>query len=71
LSDLGINPRDFLCDILYAMPQDLLFQRWDTKAGIFECDLEDKFHKPVDLVTYRQKMNHFLKNRIDRDAVYV
>ncbi len=39
-------------------------------AGI-KCDLEDKFHKPVDIVTYRQKMNQFLKNRIDRDAVYV
>jgi predicted nucleotidyltransferase len=39
-------------------------------AGI-KSDLEEKFHKPVDIVTYRQKMNQFLKNRIDRDAVYV
>jgi predicted nucleotidyltransferase len=39
-------------------------------AGI-KSDLEEKFHKPVGIVTYRQKMNQFLKNRIDRDAVYV
>ena len=39
-------------------------------AGI-KSELEEKFHKPVDIVTYRQKMNQFLKSRIDRDAVYV
>jgi len=39
-------------------------------AGI-KSELEEKLHKQVDIVTYRQKMNRFLKNRIDRDAVYV
>lgn len=39
-------------------------------AGI-KSELEEKFHKPVDIVTYRRNMNQFLKSRIDRDAVYV
>ncbi len=33
--------------------------------------LEDAFHGRVDIVYYRDRMNAFLKNRIDRDAVYV
>ncbi len=34
-------------------------------------DLEEQFDKPVDVVSYREKMNQFLKNRIDKEAVYV
>ncbi len=34
-------------------------------------DLEEKFHIPVDIVRYRDKMNAFLKNRIDNEAIYV
>ncbi len=34
-------------------------------------DLEEKFHRPVDIVRYRDKMNTFLKGRIDKEAVYV
>ena len=34
-------------------------------------DLEEKFHIPVDIVRYRDKMNAFLKNRIDKEAIYV
>ena len=34
-------------------------------------DLEEKFHRPVDIVRYRDKMNTFLKKRIDKEAVYV
>ena len=34
-------------------------------------DLEEKLHKPVDIVSYRDKMNRFLKNRIDKEAIYV
>ncbi len=33
--------------------------------------LEEAFQRPVDIVHYRDKMNPFLKKRIDRDAVYV
>jgi len=33
--------------------------------------LEEKFQRPVDIVRYRDRMNAFLKKRIDREAVYV
>jgi len=39
-------------------------------AGI-KFDLEDRLHKTVDIVSYRENMNHFLKQRIDREAIYV
>jgi predicted nucleotidyltransferase len=34
-------------------------------------DLEEKFHRTVDVVRYRDRMNAFLKGRIDKEAVYV
>lgn len=34
-------------------------------------DLEEQFHRPVDIVRYRHNMNRFLKGRIDKEAVYV
>lgn len=34
-------------------------------------ELEDLFDRQVDVVRYRDNMNHFLKQRIDRDVVYV
>ena len=33
-------------------------------------DLEDRLRRPVDIVTYRDTMNPFLKKRIDSEAVY-
>ena len=33
-------------------------------------DLEELLHRPVDIVTYCENMNKFLKERIDREAVY-
>ena len=36
-----------------------------------KLDLEEQLHLPVDVVRCHQKMNEFLKKRIDRDAVYV
>lgn len=33
--------------------------------------LEELVHKPVDIVRIREKMNPFLKERIERDAHYV
>jgi len=47
-----------------------------TKQDLFDLigikqDLEEIFHHPVDIVSYREKMNSFLKKRIDEDAVYV
>lgn len=34
-------------------------------------DLEERFEIPVDIVSYRKRMNQFLKDRIDKEAVYV
>jgi len=34
-------------------------------------DLEAQLKLPVDIVSYREKMNRFLKRRIDAEAVYV
>ena len=36
-----------------------------------KLDLEEQLHRQVDIVSYREKMNQFLKKRIDREAVYV
>jgi len=34
-------------------------------------ELEEHFHTKVDVVSYRPRMDPFLKKRIDREAVYV
>ena len=34
-------------------------------------DLEEQLRFPVDIVSYREHMNPFLKNRIDKEALYV
>jgi len=34
-------------------------------------DLEEEYHRPVDIVRYREKMNRFLKRRIEKEVVYV
>lgn len=34
-------------------------------------DLEQRLHRPVDIVRLREKMNPFLKQRIINEAVYV
>jgi uncharacterized protein len=39
-------------------------------AGIKQ-DLEDRVHLRVDIVDYRDRMNLFLKQRIDREAIYI
>jgi len=38
-------------------------------AGI-KNELEERLHMPVDIITYRDSMNQFLKSRIDREALY-
>ena len=38
-------------------------------AGIKD-ELEERLERPVDLVAYRESMSRFLKERIDREAVY-
>ena len=34
-------------------------------------DLEETLHLPVDVVSYRDQMNAFLKSKIDRESLYV
>jgi predicted nucleotidyltransferase len=34
-------------------------------------ELEGLLQRPVDVVRYRERMNPFLKGRIDREAIYV
>ena len=34
-------------------------------------ELEEALHEHVDIVHYRERMNTFLKHRIDQEAVYV
>ena len=34
-------------------------------------ELEAVFHRPVDVVRYRENMNAFLKRRIQQEAIYV
>ena len=34
-------------------------------------ELEATFHRHVDLIQYRERMNPFLKQRIEQEAVYV
>lgn len=52
-------------DIVIEMPPDLL------KRVSLKAELELFFGKNVDVVRYWHGMNHFLKARIDREAVYV
>jgi predicted nucleotidyltransferase len=33
--------------------------------------LEEQLHYPVDIVRYRDNINKYLKERIDREAIYV
>lgn len=47
-----------------------------TKPDLFfmvhiKEELEDDYKTKVDIVHYREKMNAFLKKRIDQEAVYV
>ncbi len=34
-------------------------------------DLEEQLHMPVDIVRLREKMNPFLRSRIEKEALYV
>lgn len=39
--------------------------------GCIKTDLEKEFGKKIDIVRFREGMNPFLKNRIEREAIYV
>lgn len=52
-------------DVIVEMPPDL-FQLIGLKQ-----ELEELLDRPVDIVRYREHMNRFLKERIDKEAIYV
>lgn len=49
---------------------DLREQDLFSLIGIKQ-ELEEQLQTKIDIVSYRPKMNSFLKDRIDREAVYV
>ena len=53
-------------DVVVELTEPDLFKLIGIKQ-----DLEEQFHRPVDIVRYRRNMNRFLKGRIDKEAVYV
>jgi hypothetical protein len=53
-------------DIVVELERQDLFDLIGIKQ-----DLEARFQCPVDIVSYRNTMNPFLKRRIDREAIYV
>ena len=53
-------------DIVVRMSKPDLFNMVHIKE-----ELEADYHTKVDIVHYREKMNTFLKKRIDIEAVYV
>lgn len=52
-------------DIVLRIREPDLFMLVDIKE-----ELEERLHRPVDIVTYGDNMNLFLKKRIDEEAVY-
>jgi predicted nucleotidyltransferase len=71
LGVFGSAARDEISDfsgvdiVVEIVKPDLL-----TLVGIKQ-NLEERLHRPVDIVRYRGSMNAFLKTRIDQEAVYV
>ena len=53
-------------DVVVKLEKQDLFNMIGIKQ-----DLEEMLHVPVDVISYREKMNDFLKNRIDKETVYV
>lgn len=53
-------------DVVVELAEPDLFKLIGIKQ-----DLEEQFHRTVDIVRYRSNMSQFLKSRIDREAVYV
>lgn len=52
-------------DVVVEMREPDLFYLVHIKES-----LEKDFNRPVDIIRYRNNMNHFLKARIDREAHY-
>jgi len=61
----GEGKEDSDVDVVLRIEEPDLFML----AGI-KNDLEERLHRPVDIVTYRENMNSFLKERIDKEVLY-
>ncbi len=61
----GEHRADSDVDVVVKIVRPDLFILVDIKQ-----ELEARLHRPVDVVSYRESMNPFLKQRIDREAVY-
>ena len=53
-------------DVVVELDRPDLF----TLVGIKQ-ELEELFHRPVDVVRYRERMNSYLKRRMEQEAIYV
>ncbi|MBU4485804.1 MAG: nucleotidyltransferase domain-containing protein [Candidatus Delongbacteria bacterium] len=53
-------------DIVVEIPKQDFFELFDIKQ-----ELEKDLKKSVDVISYREKMNGFLKKRIEKEAIYV
>jgi len=53
-------------DIVVQMRAPNLFTLVHVKE-----ELEEAMHEQVDIIHYRERMNSFLKSRIDQEAIYV
>ena len=62
----GEGTPDSDVDVVVKMAKPDLFYMVHIKE-----ELEDDYKTKVDIVHYREKMNAFLKKRIDLEAVYV
>ncbi|MBN2061948.1 MAG: nucleotidyltransferase domain-containing protein [Deltaproteobacteria bacterium] len=71
LGFFGSAVRDYMgetsdLDIVVMLEKQDLFDLIGIKQ-----DLEEQLDLPVDIISYRDKMNTFLKDRIDTEAIYV
>ena len=53
-------------DVVVKLKKQDLFNMIGIKQG-----LEEALHTPVDVISYREQMNRFLKIRIDKESLYV
>ena len=60
------NQEDSDVDVVVKLRKQDLFNLIGIKQ-----DLEETLHTHVDVISYRETMNAFLKNRIDRESHYV
>ncbi len=63
-SDEHSNQSDL--DIVVELSEPKMFDLIGIKQ-----EIEERMQKNVDIVRFRKTMNHYLKKRIEREAIYV